>query len=292
MCYARGRDYLAPLIALALGRRVIFEVHGLPASPREESALRRIAASPRGRLVAISSKLSERYANLQSPISELLIAPDGVDLRRFTPPLGHHEARRMCALPLDRPLVVYVGGLYAGRGLEELIAAMGRAVETLHATSLPPQLVIVGGRDESEIARFRALAQDCQTQATFVGYRPPTEIPKYLFAADVLAMPYAARVETPGGEDTAAWMSPLKMFEYLAAGRPIVATDLPALREVLTHESNALLAAPGSTESLRHQIERVLTDTSLAARLSQQARADAGAYSWERRAERILNSLQ
>lgn len=283
ICYARGRDFLAPAAALALGRRAVFEVHGLPASPREAAALLRLARSPRARLVAISHALRERYVGLSSQF-RILVAPDGVDVRRFTPPLSKADARRMCGLPPDRTLIVYVGGLYAGRGLEDLFAAM-RGLET---DTRGPLLIVVGGRDEGEVARFRALAQESGAQAIFTGYRPPADVPKYLFAADVLAMPYSARLETAGGEDTAGWMSPLKMFEYLAAGRPIVATDLPALREVLRHESNALLAAPGSVESLREQMRRALADESLARRIAGQARADAEAYTWEKRAERIL----
>jgi len=285
VCYARGRDYVAPALALALGAQAVFEVHGLPASPREAAVLRWLARSPRARLVAISNALCERYGELR--VASCGVSPDGVDLRRFTPPLDRVQARRACRLPgaivpLDRPLVMYAGGLYKGRGLEELIAAM---------VSLSAGLVIVGGRDEAEIARFRALAFELGVEATFTGHRPPAQIPCYLFAADVLAMPYSSSVETASGEDTASWMSPLKMFEYLAAGRPIVASDLPALREVLRHESNALLAKPGSAASLREQIERLLADESLARRLGQQARLDAEAYSWERRAERILGQL-
>ncbi len=141
---------------------------------------------------------------------------------------------------------------------------------------------------KAEIDRFRALAQQGGVEAVFAGYRPPAEIPQWLFAADVLAMPYAESLETATGEDTSGWMSPLKMFEYMAAGRPIVASDLPALREVLRHESNALLAAPGRADSLKEQINRLLADEALAERLSCQARADAEGYTWEKRAETIL----
>ena len=284
VCYARGRNYLAPLLAVSLGSRAIYEFHGLPASPREAAALRRLARSPRARFVAISHALREKISNLPFPATNLLTAPDGVDLRRFTPALAKDEARRLCGLPLDRRLVVYVGGLYAGRGLEDLTGAVG----AMHSKNASPLLIMVGGRDEAEVAQFRTLAEEAGVEAMFAGYRPPAEIPRWLFAADVLAMPYAESLKTATGEDTSGWMSPLKMFEYMAAGRPIVATDLPALREVLRHESNALLAAPGQAESLRDQIQRALTDEALAERLGRQARHEVEGYTWEKRAKRIL----
>jgi glycosyltransferase involved in cell wall biosynthesis len=153
-------------------------------------------------------------------------------------------------------------------------------------------LVIVGGRDEAEIGPFRKLALEHGVEAVFAGYRPPAEIPAWLFAADVLAMPYAASLATATGEDTARWMSPLKMFEYMASGRPIVASDLPALREVLRPEENALLALPGRADSLGEQIGRALNDEALAGRLGACARADVEAYSWDSRAAKILEGWQ
>jgi glycosyltransferase involved in cell wall biosynthesis len=235
--------------------------------------------------VFISDALRQRYLTLLNPqslISNLYVAPDGVDLRRFAPPMERDEARRLRGLPLDSFLVLYAGGLYAGRGLEELIEAIA---------GLPAVLVIVGGGEAAVIDRARALAAARGAKVIFAGHLPPAEIPAYLFAADVLAMPYAASLATATGEDTAAWMSPLKMFEYMAAERSIVATDLPALREVLKPEVNALLAVPGSAASIREQVQRLLADPELGRRLARQARQDVEQFTWEARADRILRGL-
>ena len=231
--------------------------------------------------------MRERLAEYIGQAANVIVAPDGVDLAGFTPPMSKAEARAACGLPPDLRLVVYVGGLYAGRGLEELI----EAVETLHVADPrmgATSLVVVGGRSEAEIEPFRRLAAERGAQVVFAGYRPPAEVPRWLFAADVLAMPYAASLATASGEDTAGWMSPLKMFEYMAAGRPIVASDLPALREVLRPEENVLLAQPGRANSLQVQIRRLLEDEALAERLGTQARADVEACTWESRAQKIL----
>lgn len=283
LCYARGRDLTAPLVTLWAGQSAAVEVHGRPANRRERWMLRQIAHHPRGRLITITEPLRDIYLHeLGYPPSHVHVAPDGVDLQRFTPQLTIAEARPQLHLDPAARYVVYVGGLYDGRGLEDLFAAMH---------GLPATLLIVGGRDVVEIARWQTRLAEYglpPEQVIFAGYQPPASVPAYLFAADILAMPYSTRTRTPSGEDTTAFMSPLKMFEYLAAGRPIVASDLPALRTTLTHEHNALLAPPDDAAALHAALARLLADATLRDSLSTQARATAAQHSWLARAQSIL----
>jgi glycosyltransferase involved in cell wall biosynthesis len=102
---------------------------------------------------------------------------------------------------------------------------------------------------------------------------------------DVLVLPNTAT------HISARYTSPLKLFEYMAAGRPIVASDLPALREVLTDGENALLVEPGNAAQLADAIGRLLHDPELAQRLAAAAWRDVQAYSWDRRAERLEVAL-
>jgi glycosyltransferase involved in cell wall biosynthesis len=83
-------------------------------------------------------------------------------------------------------------------------------------------------------------------------------------------------------------MSPLKLFEYMASGKPIVASDLPVLREILVEDRNALLYPPSDPAALAECLARLLADKSLATRLADQARQDVEDFTWERRAARIL----
>jgi glycosyltransferase involved in cell wall biosynthesis len=153
---------------------------------------------------------------------------------------------------------------------------------------LPAMLVVAGGKDAAAVSRMQACAAGLGVRnVRFDGYRPPREIPVYLAAGDILAMPYSRRTVAPGGITT-DWMSPLKMFEYMAAARPIVASDLPALREVL-NEENALLVPPDDAGSLRAGFLRLLEDAGLRDRLGAQARRDVEAYTWEARARLILD---
>jgi len=277
ICYTRGQDLIAPWLALWRGAWGLVEAHGRPATARQRMMLNWIARHPRGRLIVISEPLREIYQREYGLAAT--VAPDGVDLGRFDPTLTAEVARQALGLE-PGPWVIYVGGLYEGRGLETLFEAVA---------GLPVKLLIVGGRDAAEVAVWRKRAEALGIQsARFEGYQPPARTPMYMAAADILAMPYGARTLTPSGEDTTAWMSPLKLYEYLAAGRPIVASDLPVLRRVLKHGENALLAPPDDVAGLRKALTKLVTDAPLAQRLSQAARDNAISHTWLARAKMIL----
>ena len=104
--------------------------------------------------------------------------------------------------------------------------------------------------------------------------------------------PYQREVRVHGGGEVSAWMSPLKIFECMASAKPIISSDLPVLREVLTHEVNALLCDPEDIESWVAAIERLRDDHALRVRLSERAAHDFDAnYAWSKRAEQIVRLL-
>ncbi|MDD1749108.1 MAG: glycosyltransferase [Methanothrix sp.] len=161
--------------------------------------------------------------------------------------------------------------------------------ETLEAlTSLPDVLLVLIGGNPEDINRIRARAAglDLCDRVRFEGTVPNGKVPLYLWAADALVMPYTTRTATVRA------MSPLKMFEYMAAGRPIVATDFPSVREVLRPEENALLVPPDSPGGIARGLRRVLEDSTLAETLARRARKDVEAYTWECRAGHILEVLE
>jgi glycosyltransferase involved in cell wall biosynthesis len=116
---------------------------------------------------------------------------------------------------------------------------------------------------------------------TFTGLLPPSAVPDALVQADVLALP------NPASAISTHSTSPLKLFEYMAAGRAIVASNLPAIREVLTDERTALLVAAGDPDALAAGIRRLAGDPGLRDRLADAALQAVAEYSWDRRAERL-----
>jgi glycosyltransferase involved in cell wall biosynthesis len=172
--------------------------------------------------------------------------------------------------------VAYAGHLYAWKGVDVLLEALAR-VPDAHG------LVVGGHERETDLARLRALATRLRIddRVTFTGHLLPSAVAGRLARADVLALP------NPASAISTHSTSPLKLFEYMAAGKAIIASDLPAIREVLTDEVNALLVTPGDAEALAAAIRRLANDAVLRRRLGERAQSAVAEYSWDRRAERL-----
>jgi glycosyltransferase involved in cell wall biosynthesis len=178
------------------------------------------------------------------------------------------------------PVVGYAGHLYPWKGLDVLMEALAQLPDARG-------LVIGGLAGEPDLERVRALAgRLAPGRVTFTGQLDPPAVAARLQEADVLVIP------NPPSRISAAYTSPLKLFEYMASGRPIVASDLPALREILTDGAQALLAEAGNAGALAAALRRVIDDEDLARGLARRAYDAVRAYSWARRAERLESLLQ
>ena len=200
--------------------------------------------------------------------SNAAVIPDGVRL---------DAARALQPSPPPPPFTItYAGHLYPWKGVDVLITAL---------TELPHvQARIVGGQPgETDHVRLDGLARHVgvSDRVTFTGWLPTASVAAELARAHVLVLP---NTQTHTSE---RYTSPLKLFEYLAAGRPIVASDLAALREILRHEDNALLVAPGSPSELATAVRRLMGDQALAAGLAQRGFDEAAYYGWATRAQRL-----
>jgi glycosyltransferase involved in cell wall biosynthesis len=125
---------------------------------------------------------------------------------------------------------------------------------------------------------------------TLVGFVPNADLPIYQAACDVLLMPYQRRVAASSGGNIAPYLSPMKLFEYLACGRPIISSDLPVLQEVLNPQ-NAILVPSDNREAWVKALRDLKTIPGLSERLGRQARCEAAGYTWEMRARHILAGL-
>jgi glycosyltransferase involved in cell wall biosynthesis len=182
------------------------------------------------------------------------------------------------------PSMYYVGQLYPWKGAGLVLDVAARVPEA--------RVVIVGGQtnwtqDDPDIAALAERARELGVadRVELRGHVPYDRVPSVLAAASVALLPL------PDEPVARLFTSPLKLFDYMAAGVPIVASDLPALREVLRHEENALLACPDDPDAFAAAVRRLFVDPALAARLGRQARTDVEAYSWDARAHALLDFL-
>jgi glycosyltransferase involved in cell wall biosynthesis len=187
-------------------------------------------------------------------------------------------------LPQDRAIIGYIGRfrtMEMEKGIPELVQAMA------HLRSVngkEPLLLCVGG-PLTTVPFYLDLALRCgipSINLRFVDRVPNREVPFWMRAFDIAVAPF------PYTEHYAYFMSPLKIFEYIAAGVPVVATDLPSIREVLHHGQNAWLVKPDDPRALAQGIHQILNYSDVAEKLTHQASRDVQSKTWRRRASEIL----
>lgn len=266
--------------ATSLKLPTVLDLHASVFPEHRVWAARRITRRSALRAVAANSAAQAQALQAQGiPAEKLLVAHNAADIDETL--LGEDRAvlRRSLHLP-PGPLAVYAGSLYRGRGVEEIL-------ETARGMPDTAFLILGGPRSTAEAHAQTASSSDL-INVTFAGPIPSAQVPRHLRAADVLLAPYRADCEDISGAHTIAFASPMKLFEYLAAGRPIVASNIGAIAEILTHESNALLVPPGDSAALAAAVTRVLQDPTLANELGAQALASVRNRTWAARNAAIL----
>lgn len=203
---------------------------------------------------------------------DVFVAHDGVDLRAYEE-RSADTARERVGFDAGERVVMYTGHLYPGKDVESLVRAAAEFDATCH---------IVGGYDE-DVSRIRSEVS-IPDNVTFTGFVPPSEIPTYQLAADVL-------VATVADKSEMAYFSPLKLFEYMAAAKPIVMSRKPEYEEVLSHGKTGLFVEPESVSGLASSVQRLLSDPTLRAELGRQAREEATQYDWRARARSIRRAV-
>jgi glycosyltransferase involved in cell wall biosynthesis len=206
---------------------------------------------------------------------KIVIGQMGVNLENFSSQLSKEGLRRQLNLSLTKKIVMYTGHFYEWKGVEILIQAASQL-------DSDTEVYLVGGK-EADIKRIIGSGNGLSWKnIKMIPFQPPALAPKYQQAADVLVVPNVS-----ASEDSSYYTSPLKLFQYMAAGRPIIASDLPSLRTILNSQ-NAYLVRPDDPKVLAQGIRDALSNHEESARRAQQAQEDVKQYTWEKRAERIL----
>lgn len=255
-----------------LGLRTILETHS---GVDEFSRRLRGAASHRNLIgiVTVTDHLKREYVAGGAPEFKIFVWPDAVDLDRFANPLSQRAARAELGLPADGTILTYCGHFYEAKGVSCLVEA---------AKLLPDVLFCLVGGWPDDIQRIQRLAANANN-VRLCGFVANQQVPRFLAAADILALPNSNKFEH------AKMTSPLKLFEYMATRRPILATRIPALEGLLRHGRNAYVVTPDSPPELAHGIRELMADPSTAQRMADNAANDVARYTWKSRAAEILS---
>lgn len=265
-----------------VGLPVLYEAHELFARTAAEEGmapakLARLEALERAVLTGV-----ERVVAISEPLARALEAMPGVPGPVQVTPSGVDQAFFDASGPRQRGLVAYAGGLGPWKGVDLLLEALASVPEA--------RAVVLGGRPGSaDWQRLVALAGRLELGAR-LEMRPRAgqdEVRRLLGGAGIAVWPGTARQRI-----AAEFTSPLKLFEYLAAGCAVLAPDVPAARAVLTHEADALLFRPDDPDSMAQGLRRLVSQPELTERLGGAGRAVAQGYTWDARAAKLLGVME
>jgi glycosyltransferase involved in cell wall biosynthesis len=269
-CYSR--DIWSLVLARLKTRRVYLEIHYLS---RLDALCVKMVHFAR-KIVVITSFLRRELIALGYAENNILVAPSGFDRADFDAITDSKAVlRNRLELPADKKIVLYSGNLFAWKGVFTLVDAFKDMPDDIC-------LVVIGGSEDT-LPQFKEYvsSKEYRGRVLILGHKKHAEVASYLKAADLLVIPNS------GTEKISKYnTSPIKLFEYMASGVPIVASDLPSIREILS-EKNASFAEPDDAKSLAQVIRTVCDHPAEAQVKAQQAEADSRNYGWDNRARRI-----
>lgn len=222
-------------------------------------------------VISITKQLKNLFEKQGIKPEKILVSSDGVDLNQFDIKENKEECRKKLNLPLNKKIVLYTGHLYLWKGADVLAQASRFLKDNI-------AVYFVGGT-KKHVQEFRQ--KYSASRIKIMGHQPYGQIPLWLKSADVLILPNSAK------QKISHWTSPIKMFEYMASKRPIVASDIGSIREIL-NENNVFLVEPDNPEKLAQTIKNALENANFSNKMLNQAFQDVQVYTWQERARNIL----
>jgi len=258
----------AVLCSIFLPERTVVELHRVPS----RDWVTRLVGKRLDRLhgvVTISEGLRSEWATVtRTPI---VVEPDGVRLGRFDREIDRTAVRHDLSTDEGDFVACYAGSLKQWKGVDTLVRA---------GTICEESTVWIVGGTEDQLSWLRDTVGTIPDNVRLVGHVPPAQVPDYLGASDCLVVPNAA-----DSDISARYTSPLKLFEYMAAQRPIAASDLPSIREILDEEC-AYFFDPDEPKTLATCLQTIRESADATERATE-ARRRVEQYSWSARAERL-----
>jgi glycosyltransferase involved in cell wall biosynthesis len=239
------------------------------------------------KIIVTTTGLRKEFLRIGFPEERILILPNAVVLDDFSIRESRETSRRLLDLPQGRPIIGYIG-VFVTYNEEKGIPTLIRSLAFLQAKySPPPMLVCVGGPVSfaEEYYRIADTVGVPRERIRIVDFQPRDQVARWMKACDVCTVP------SPAKKLFMEHASPMKLFEYMAAGVPVVASDLPVIRDIVEEGKNGLLAPAGDPQAWAAEIARILDNRELAEALTRGGFETVKENSWERRAARAYSFM-
>jgi glycosyltransferase involved in cell wall biosynthesis len=225
-------------------------------------------------IFVVSEILKRHFVGRGIPEDRIRVVPNGADVRRFRPDVPNPEVRGLLG---DKNVIIgFVGSFARFHGIDHL----RYAIDLLSRERPQVRFLLVGSGEMGDDLRSHCSGQGLDSLVHFTGHVTPEKVPGLMAAADILLAPYAAQ--------DFFYLSPIKIFEYMAAGKPILAASVGQIAEVIQHEKNGLLYQPDDMRSFSQALFRLVDEPGLRQRLGESARHVVETrYTWQANAEAV-----
>ena len=253
-------------------RLVLLEFYDEPSKFYLDIYKKSIVGNKKLILTAITSNLADQISELfQIDRKIIQISPSGVDKSRFS--------KHILNFNKIRKTIMYIGSLHSNRGIDSFILASKHVNEH--------DFLIVGGTEQDSDKLKVKFNLNNKSNLKFVSHQTHSKISDYYNNADILILPM-----TSNQSHTRLYSSPNKLFEYMASGKPIIASDLPSINEVVTHNHSALLFKPDDSNDLTKKIYKLVNNKKLAEKLSLNSLNLVDNYTWQTKARNMLDLIK
>ncbi len=270
--YTIDLDYFSFSLIPLLGMPYFMEIHG---EKKNTLAHRLMFRSVRG-IITINRYIKRQLMETFSiPSEKIIVHPNGIDLDLFSGAISRDEARLKLGLKKDVAIALYTGQFYDWKGLEILVSLASR-LDGIY-------LYVVGGTPE-EFKKLTGI-NEIPSNMVIAGRAEFKDIPLWLAASDVLAV-----IGTKKNNYSYLYTSPMKLFEYLAAKRPIVASETPSNKEIVS-EKEVLFYEPDNADDFAEKVRFAARNRDAMSSYIDAGLRKAKEFSWENRARRIIEFI-
>ena len=238
-------------------------------------------------IVVVSKVMKNELVNRGIEDKKILVNPNGVDPDRYSPVIDGSDIREKYSLN-SKLVIGFIGTFGKWHGAELLAEAFGRLLKKHPEYDRRIMLLMVGDGVTMPLVKHNLKKYNIESQSILTGLVPQGEGAKYLAACDILVSPHI-----PNSDGTPFFGSPTKLFEYMAMGKGIVASDLEQIGEILEHNQTAYMVKPGEVDDLVQGIKVLIDDSGLRKKLGERARTKAVEnYTWKEHTRKIIEKLK